>query len=291
MTRRAARCSMRPDQWKTGIGVVIEGRRFPAGSRMAARTIRSARALVDVVFRVAGDALGRRSCPALSCMACDTGYASVRPGQGKTGRSVVEWQCLLPGRDSVTVLTVLSQSSEMRILPGMAGRAGCRYAAIVSAVSVTSCARRFRMATEQGVVGQLVIEACPGEAHERKIAAMMIAVACLARLRFRIRFAVESQSAANIGVDALVAGQAFSVLRLSRKGFMAGRAIGLQLRVCCAQGARRNEPFHDALRKGQMRSERQPCNGNEAQATQHQYMCTAMMWMIAVTTRIRKSGR
>lgn len=222
MARRAARGGMRPDQWETGIRIVIEGCRFPAGRRMAARAIRSARALVDVVFRVAGDALGRRSCPALPCMACVAGRASVRPGQGKASRSVVEWQCLLPGRDSVTVMAVLSQPSEMRILPGVAGRAGCRYAAIVPTVSVTSRARRFRMAAEQGVVGQLVIEACPGEAHERKIAAMMIAVACLARLRFRIRFAVESQSSANIGVDALVAGQALSVLRLAGKGFMAG---------------------------------------------------------------------
>lgn len=85
MTRRAARCGMRPDQWETGTGVVIEGRRFPTGRRMTAGAIRSARALVDVVPGVAGDALGRRSSPALASMARETSRTSMRPNQYEAG--------------------------------------------------------------------------------------------------------------------------------------------------------------------------------------------------------------
>jgi hypothetical protein len=87
------------------------------------------------------------------------------------------------------------------------------------------------MAAEQGIIGQLMIEAGPGEPHQGKAASVMIAMTRLAALRPCIGFSVKSESSANICIDALVAGQALSILCLPRKGLMAGGAIGLELRV------------------------------------------------------------
>lgn len=136
-----------------------------------------------------------------------------------------------------------------------------------------------------------MIEACLCKAHQRVASPVMLAVADLAGLRPGVRFSVESQSATNIGADPGVAGKAFTVLRLAGKRFVARRTIGLKPGVRTAQRPRRNQPFHDTLRKGQMRGQCKPGNGKKAQPALHQYICTAMMWMIAVTTRIRKSGR
>jgi len=87
------------------------------------------------------------------------------------------------------------------------------------------------MAAEQGVIGQLMIEAGSGEPHQGKAASVMIAMAGLAALRPCIRFTVKSESSTNICIDALMAGQALSILRLPRKGLMAGGAIGFELCV------------------------------------------------------------
>lgn len=147
--------------------------------------------------------------------------------QGKAGRPVVEGQGLFPVVDCVAILAVPSQAPEMRILFRVARGTCCRYAAIMPAIQMASGTGCLRMAAEQGVIGQLVIEARSRKAHQREAASMMLAVAGLASLRPRVRFSVKSPTIAHIGTDAGVAGKALSVLRLAGKGFVAGRAFGL----------------------------------------------------------------
>jgi len=270
---------------------MIEGRRLPARRRMAARAVGSARAFVHIVPGVTRDALGWSSCPALACMAGEASNRPVRAGQGKAGRPVVEGQGLLPAVDRMAGLAILAQPPKMRVLSRVAGGACGRNTAKMAAGPMAPRTGGLGMAAEQRIVGHLVIETCLCKTYQRETPPVMLAVTGLAGLGPGVRLSVESQSAAHIGADSRVACKAFSVLCLAGKGFMAGRAIGFEPSVCAAQRARRDEPFHNALRKGQMRGQCQPGDGKEAQPALHQYICTAMMWMIAVTTRIRKSGR
>lgn len=83
---------------------------------------------------------------------------------------------------------------------------------------------------------------------------------------------MESGSAPYVGADAGMAGKTFSVLRLTRKGFMARGAIGFELCMGSAQRSRRDEAFHDALGKGEVRSKGQPGNRKKANPSRHQYM-------------------
>ena len=69
MARRATRSGVFPDKGKARIRVMIERGCFPARGRMAVCAIGAARAFVHIVPGVARDALGRRSGPALPCMA------------------------------------------------------------------------------------------------------------------------------------------------------------------------------------------------------------------------------
>lgn len=291
MAGGTARCRMLPDKGKTCVGVMIEGRRLPARGRMAARAVGPARAFVHIVPGMARDALGRRARPSLACMACEASNRPVGAGEGKAGRPVVEGQGLLPAVDRVAGLAILSQPSKVRVLPRVAGGACGRYAAEMPTGPMAPRARGPGMAAEQRIICQLVIEACLCKTHQCETSPVMLAVTGLAGLRPGIRLPVESQPAAYIGADSRVAGKALSVLRLAGKGFVARRAICFQPGMRTAQGPRRDQPFHDALGKGQMCGQCQPCNGKKAQPAPHQYICTAMMWMIAVNTRIRNSGR
>ncbi len=88
----------------------------------------------------------------------------------------------------------------------------------------------------------------------------------------------------DVGADSGMAGKAFSVLRLAREGFMARCAIGFEFCMGPAQRAGRNQALHDALGEGQLRGKGQPGNREKAKPALHQYIWTATMWMIAVTT-------
>ena len=75
---------------------------------------------------------------------------------------------------------------------------------------------------------------------------------------------MKAQSTTHVGTDSRVARKAFSVLRLAGKGFVARRAIGLEPGVRVTQRTRRDQPFHYALRKCQMRGQCKPANGKKA---------------------------
>ena len=153
-------------------------------------------------------------------------------------------------------MTVLAQSTEVGIFLGVACRTGRRYSTIMATVAVATRARRLGMTAEQGVIRKRVIDPCPTEAHKRKAAPLMVAMADLAGLGSRIRFPVKTQPATHIGVDALVARKAFAVLSLTRKGLVTGPAIRLQSSVSIAQRPRRDEPFHNALGRARGRGQR-----------------------------------
>lgn len=184
--------------------------------------------------------------------------------QRKAGRPVVEGQGLLPRIDGVAGLAILAQAPKVRVFPGVAAGAGSRYAAKVPAGPVAPRAGRFGMATQQRVVGQLVIENHFRKAHQRETPPVMLAVAGLAGLGPGARLSVKAQSTTHVGTDSRVARKAFSVLRLAGKGFVARRAIGLEPGVRVTQRTRRDQPFHYALRKCQMRGQCKPANGKKA---------------------------
>lgn len=137
---------------------------------------------MDILGRMAADALLRQTLPFLPCMTGQAGSGSVLPGQRKAGLRVVERQRFLPIEYRMTTLAVSTQTAKMRVLLGMTGRTGCRSPAILVAISMTSNAGCFGMPTDQRVVGQIVIEAVLFERDQRKLATVMFAMTCFAGL-------------------------------------------------------------------------------------------------------------
>lgn len=72
---------------------------------------------------------------------------------------------------------------------------------------------------------------------------------------------------------------------------MTGVAIGFELGMRIAERTRRDQPFHNALCRRHLRRNDQPDKRKEAKPEAHQYIWTATMWMIAVPTRMKNSGR
>jgi hypothetical protein len=82
-------------------------------------------------------------------------------------------------------------------------------------VAMASGASRTGMPADQGIIGERVIEPWPRKPDQAKGAPAMIAVASLAGLAPRVRFAVKPGISADIGRYPTMTPKAFSVLRLT----------------------------------------------------------------------------
>lgn len=182
---------------------------------MTAGTVRTARSAMDVLARVAADALLWQILPLLAGMASHTRGCPMLACQYKTRFSVIEGQRLFPAEHSMASLAVSTQSPEMRVLLGMAGRTSSCCSAKLIAIAMTARAGGLGMAANQRVVGQIVVEANLLERNQRKITAMMFTVACFTGLRFCRRFSVKSCGSLDIRGNTFVTCKTFSILCLA----------------------------------------------------------------------------
>lgn len=102
----ARRSSMLAQQRERCVAIVVERRRFPVGRVMAGRAIGAARSLVDIVARMAADALLREPLPTLAGMAAHTIGAAMLAGQRKTGFGMIVRQDGLPACHRMATLAV-----------------------------------------------------------------------------------------------------------------------------------------------------------------------------------------
>lgn len=152
-------------------------------------------------------------------------------------------------------------------------------------------AGRARMTTDQRVIRQRMIERRAGKADQRKSAPMMVAMTGAAFLRSRSGAPVKPLMRRNIAGNPTVTGKAAVVLRGSCKRYVAAIACRFEPCVRTRQGARRNQPLHDALRAGAVRAQHQRNRKKQARPQSHQYICTATMCNMAVRIRMKNSGK
>ena len=196
-------------------GGMIECRRAPGRSGVAAGAIGPAAAPVGVVAGVAGDA--GRSQPFQRCPAWHDRQACCRcaPVRAKPVRLWSNGCDLFPASGGVAGLAIATQLSAMWILAGVARRAGCCNAAEMRAVAVAAGASRPGVAAGQRIVGEGgVIERGAIEPDQPVAAPLVFAVAGLAGPGSRCReFAVKASALGNVAANPTVAGGAFGILR------------------------------------------------------------------------------
>jgi hypothetical protein len=153
---------------------------------VATGTIGPARAFVHIILSVAAIAILRQPFPALAGMACQAAKAPVRSHQTEASLRMVKWQWLLPVKDCVTGLAIFAEPPKMRILLSVAIGTGRVQAAVMRVVPVAPGACGFCVPANQGIIGQLMIEAVAIKACQLRASSVMLAVTDFARLASRV---------------------------------------------------------------------------------------------------------
>ncbi len=231
---------------------------------MAGGAIRSARAPVNVIFGMTAEAVLRKPRPFLTGMACEATQLPVRTNQPKSRLCMIKGKRLLPIEHRVTGLAILAEPTKVRILLGVARGAACPQTPVMRVVAVASGTSGLRVATNERVIGQLVVEPIAVEPCQLRSPAMMLAMTGLARLTPRVRLAVKARPPLYVGGYTLVTGQAFSILSFARKRGMAGVAIGFEFGMSTTKRPRRDQPLHQRLGATRLRKKNQAQDSNEA---------------------------
>ena len=132
---------------------MIEGGRLPARSGVTGRTIRSKRAVVMVIFLMAGDTIFRRTSEYIIDMAIGTSRAAMLSSQ-REGRFAVIEGGGLPTRGGVTGCAILPKRALVEIIRGMTGITicGCAFELQVGMTFGTGNAVMLAGQFEDGVV-------------------------------------------------------------------------------------------------------------------------------------------
>lgn len=271
MTTRAGRRRMLTQQREIGVARMVERRRRPGRCAVARRTIGAARAIMPIIARMARDAGRRCPCPALSDMASHAALCTVRAGQRKSGAGVIERQCRCPSGNAMAALAIAAQPPPMRFIAHMATGARGWRGAKMGAGAMASGAGRARMAADQRIIGQRMVECRAIETHQRKAPPMMVAMAGSAFLCPRGGATVKSLPRRNVAGDTAMTGKAAAVLRGPRERLMAAVARCFEPRVRTGQRAGCDQPFHDALRDRALRAQHQRHRKKQAKPESHQY--------------------
>lgn len=218
VTTRAGRRRMLSQQREIGVARMVERRRRPCSRAVARRTIAAARAIMPIIARMARDAGRRRPRPALSDMAGHTALCAVRAGQCKSGIGVVERQRRRPSGNAMAALAIAPQPPPMRFIAHMATGARGWRGAKMGAGAMAPGAGRARMAADQRIIGQRMVECRAIETHQRKAAPMMVAMTGTAFLCPRGGATVKPLPRRNVAGDTAMAGKAAAVLRCPREG-------------------------------------------------------------------------
>lgn len=156
----------------------------------------------------------------------------MRPGQWKFGCGMVETGDGLPGVSVVAVLAVTAQLTLVRIeRPMTASTIAGATAVINAAVAAGTLCPLVRAGKLK--LSESVIEGGLVQLYQIIGTPFVIAVAALAGSGARRgKFAMKTSSACDVGCHALVAGQAFAVLRFFGKGRMARCAFCFEPGMC-----------------------------------------------------------
>lgn len=199
---------------------------------MATGAVGAVATLVDIVAKVAGDALLRRPCKAIANVAAGASRRLMRTEQPKAGRRMVEFVDILPSAFAVAGGAILAEAVVMDILFGMACDASGGRDTEFRAGRMAVRAGHAAMFAMNGEVGPAMIEARPLQVHGELDGTPMLEMTGTALLRRGSgRTAMEAGVGTQVASHARMAGLAFAILRRWGEGIVAGRAARFDLRM------------------------------------------------------------
>lgn len=194
---------------------------------------------------------------------------AMRAGQCKSGAGMVEGQSRRPSGNAMTALAIAPQPPAMRFIAHMATGARGGRGAKMGAGAMTPGAGCARMAADQRIIGQRMVERRAIETHQREPAPMMVAMTGAAFLRSRGGATVETLPRRNIAGDTAMTGEATAVLRGARKRLVARIASRFEPRVRSSKRPRGYQSLHHALRAGALRAQHQRNRKKQASPKSH----------------------
>lgn len=216
---------------KSGVPIMIEAETDPALGRVALPTVCPKSPQVDVVQAMAGSTVGSGALEAIRRVTEATVDRPVLAFQRELGRVVVEAD-IHPAGVRVAARAVLAQGAGVRIVVAVAADAIGRRLPKGRLVGMAVAAGHSPMGPSQGMIGEVVVEACRVQSDDVRVATLVIGVALPTRgIAGPRRAAVEAGVRSAVGSDLLVTLQAECILRRRRKGDMAAAAIALDVGV------------------------------------------------------------
>jgi hypothetical protein len=222
-------------QRKSCLAGVIETRGFPTDGGMTAGAFRTALAAMDIVRRMAGDALGWRPLVAIPEMTLDTSDGLVFVAQWEARLAVIEGH-VLPYLRVMAGGAVPSQLALVRLLSLVTDGAVAGSIAKGLTGPMTAVAGQIEMCALQWEVSVGVIELLAAQFHDVGVPALMFrmtrpALGCLDSLES----AVEATVCGDVRGDALVTVETQLPLAAAVAAVMAVRALLVQFLMCCGQ--------------------------------------------------------
>lgn len=242
MAVRAVEARVNAFKGEAGLPQMIELRRLPGSGGVAVAALGAAFSAVNVIRRMAGDALLGRALVTVAEMTGETGDILVLVPQREGSLVVIEVDAT-PGDAVMTAATVAAEASLVRLAGAVARvavRGRCR---VLLARCVTAVAGHGGVGAVQRKISALVIELIAAELHDIGIAAEVLRMACTALHGWRgaAEPAVEAFLQRNVRGDVLVTGEAELRLSAAVALVMAVGAVLLVLRVRGGQLARHEQ--------------------------------------------------
>lgn len=235
-------------QRKLGCLVVVKADRGPRLGGVTGLTIGAVVARMLVLQAVTGDARPTQILVSLAHMAFRTRDFAVRADQWESRLAVIERSHPRPSLLAVTAVTLLAQSTLVRIVCPVTVETAPGGLTEFPVPCMAAVATRSLVGPHQREVGKSMVEGFAVELDDVEWAPLVL---CVTRNALTLRRlgapAMEAALALPICGNRLVARQTKRGLRLAREGLVAAVAVLLQLCVPTDQWPRHHQLFEDAL--------------------------------------------
>lgn len=231
MTGDTGRFGMRASQGKVALLGMVEVFAAPGRGRMAICAGRSESTGMGIIDRMTGAAILRRALVLLGDMAPRTAGRLVCAGQ-RIFRLLVIESSRSPTTLFVTLAAIIDHRVAVFVVLTMTGNTIAGGVSLGNFGQVTAFACDRRVATEQGIIRQRMVEGRFAQATDVRVATHVVGMAAstLAIERQRVA-AMKALLPLDVVGYQFVTGQAQPALRITFEGLMAGTAIRLELCV------------------------------------------------------------